>query len=178
MRATLASFQSALAHMVQTGVVDAALIGQLAPPYAAYALRVSQSNNLQVMRGIALVWRQLLLRQTCPLTTSVLHLQGHFEAQTTAFSNDAPGAAMLQQLAAEFLAWIAAHDAGLGGRMAGFELALRSGANGAVVRWPCDPVVAIHAALKLQPLPPSSANDRYETVIDTGAPGGFVVREL
>ncbi len=178
MRSTLASFQSALATIVQTGVVDAALIEPLAPPNAAYALRVSQSKNLQVMRGIALAWRQLLLRQTCPLSTSALHLQGRFEEQTAAFANGAPAAPMVQQLAADFLMWLAAQDAGLCGRMAQFELVLRSAANGSAVRWPCDPIAAIHAALKLQPLPAVSEHDCYETVIDAGAPGGFVVRQL
>jgi hypothetical protein len=142
---------------------------------------LAAAPGLELAREIAHWWRAYQLEQACPLTATWLKQRAAFEDSIAAFYETTNVSPYLETVAVDFAAFVGRGADRVAAALAAFEQALiavkRGEASGEVaIQWPCDPYAVLNAVLRGEEAPVPGTH--YETVVSTGAPGGFVVRRL
>jgi hypothetical protein len=135
---TLAETQRALAALVRGDAVPTSN-----DPYFA---AVAASQGLVVTRDVITRWRDLLIREQCPLTAALLlRLARHAALLARLGQGEVP--LFADELACAFLELLRDDDDPLVAAVAGYEralLALGAGTAGPYeITWPCDPAETI-----------------------------------
>jgi hypothetical protein len=106
-----------------------------------YLSEVAASTGFAVMRDVIVAWRDLLLRQGCPLTIALLKQRGRY----TIDRGEAP--AFAEELIAAFLDRFRDDRDPLVAAVAHMERALVDAQQGSdtdvAIDWPCDPDIVI-----------------------------------
>jgi len=131
---TLADTQRTLAALVRGDAIP--------PPTDPYFAAVAASEGLVVTREVIIRWRDLLVREQCPLTTALLlRLGRHAPLLNLLGQGEVP--LFADELACAYLALMRDDDDPLVTAVASYEralLALLAGAAGPFeITWPCDP---------------------------------------
>jgi len=175
----LDNLQRSLAQLVREGAITERTAD---PATADYLRTVATTTGLRVMRDVVREWRQLLLRQGCPLTTGALLAECRFAASVEKFMRAESLDPLAQNLVTRFLAWVANCRDDDVKSLAQFEHALinvRRGINSKiVVPWKCHPLDAVAAALHARPMPKPYLHAIYLTEIAAHLPGGFSISEI
>ena len=122
----IAAMQRKLAALIRGEAVDG----------DAYIDEVARSVGLAVTRDVIVSWRDLLLREGCPLTVALLQQRGRYRLDTC----DAP--AFAEELVVEFLDGYVDDADPLLAAIARTERAIAAG-EAAEISWPCDPEEAM-----------------------------------
>ncbi len=106
-----------------------------------YLSEVAASTGFAVTKDVIVAWRDLLLRQGCPLTIALLTQRGRYAIDR----GEAP--AFAEELIATFLDRFSDDDDPLVAAVAHLERALVDAQHGSgadvVIDWPCDPDIVI-----------------------------------
>lgn len=133
----------------------ALVLGQVPDDADGWTRAVAESTGMRVTRSIVASWRDLLIRQICPLSVSLLVRKGRLESELSALSSR-PASAWIDELALVFLSRLAADPDPLVAAIAAFECAALAVRQGVVERvtviWPCDPEELIRRLADGSPL--------------------------
>ncbi len=124
-----------------------------------YLQRVAASEQLALLREIALWWRALGIERNCPLTAQLLKRLGRFELTVEGFYCRYATSPYMEEMAMQFLETASADSDALVRAVAGFELAMLRLAQGDtrsfVIEWDRDPAAALMSIRSGNPLPES-----------------------
>ena len=140
----IADLQRRLASLIRGEVVEG----------DAYIDEVARSTGLEVTRWVIASWRDLLLRQGCPLTVALLKQRGRYTVGT----GDAP--AYLEELIAGFLEPFITDADPLLAAVARTERAIAMDES-AEIAWPCDPEAVIGRLRRGEPVHNLPPGDYY-----------------
>ncbi len=122
-----------------------------------YLRRVGASDELGLVREIALWWRALGIERNCPLTAKLLRKIGRFEPAVESFYCHQATSPYMEEMAVQFLEMVSADSDPLARTVAAFELALTRVAQGDsrefVIQWDRDPTAVLNALRTGNPLP-------------------------
>jgi hypothetical protein len=126
-------------------------------PSDEYLQRVAASEQLGLLREIALWWRALGIERNCPFTAGLLKRIGRFELAVEAFFCRQATSPYMEEMAIQFLEVVGADSDALVRAVAGFELAMLRVAQGDartfVIEWDRDPSAALTSIRSGDPLP-------------------------
>ncbi len=122
-----------------------------------YLRRVAASDELGLVREIALWWRALGIERNCPLTAKLLRKIGRFEPSVESFYCRHATSPYMEEMAVQFLEMVSLDSDPLARAMAAFELAMARVAQGDprefVIEWDRDPTAVLNALRTGDPLP-------------------------
>ncbi len=129
-----------------------------------YLRRVAASNELGLVREIALWWRALGIERNCPLTVKLLRKTGRFEATVENFYCRQATSPYMEEMAFQFLEMVSVDSDRLARTLAAFELAVARVAQGDprefVIEWDRDPTAVLNALRTGDPLPQPDGSHR------------------
>lgn len=132
-----------------------------------YLERVAASDELGLLREIALWWRTLGIERNCPFTTNLLKKLARFEPAVDAFYCRHATSPYMEEMAIQFLETLTPDADPLVRSLASFELALLRVAEGDtrefVIEWDRDPAAVLAALRSTDPLP--EANGRHRITV-------------
>ncbi|MBZ5561897.1 MAG: hypothetical protein LAP13_05695 [Acidobacteriia bacterium] len=122
-----------------------------------YLRHVGASDELGLVREIALWWRALGIERNCPLTAKLLRKIGRFEPAVESFYCRHATSPYMEEMAVQFLEAMSVDSDPLMRAMAAFELAMARVAQGDprefVIEWDRDPTAVLTALRMGDPLP-------------------------
>ncbi len=122
-----------------------------------YLRCVAASDELGLVREIALWWRALGIERNCPLTAKLLRKTGRFEATVENFYCRQATSPYMEEMAVQFLEMVSMESDPLARTVAAFELAMARVAQGDTrefeIEWDRDPTAVLNALRTGDPLP-------------------------
>ena len=147
------------------------------PPSDAYLSTVAESAGLEMIREIAIWWRELQISAQCYFTSRLLKRLGIFEAMVTDYFNESATSPFVEELSHDFLLFAEEHGDALVRSVAQFEsgfLEARAGSTKVYdVLWDRHPDEVFGALESGRPLPDADASCAYRLRIGRELPGMF-----
>ena len=135
-----------------------------------YLRRVAASDELGLVREIALWWRALGIERNCPLTAKLLRKTGRFDAAVESFYCRQATSPYMEEMAVQFLEMVSVDSNPLARTVAAFELAMARVAQGDprefVIEWDRDPTAVLTALRTSDPLP--EPDGLHRTIVGAG----------
>jgi hypothetical protein len=170
----LAELQQKLLGLIKNSYVPS-------PEDDQYFHQVAQSPNLQLIKEIALWWRQNHLERYCFFTSRFLKATGQMEITTAGYYQANNHSSFIEEIGPHFLQWLVGHTIGLTHVIARFELGMMAINQEEVyedeIIWPCDPLPVIHALIQGNLSAESIQSGHYRMTISDKIIGAFDVEE-
>ena len=148
----------------------------------AYFHQVAQSPNLQLVKDIALWWRQNHLERYCFFTSRFLKSTGQMEAVTAQYYHYNNHSSFIEEIGPQFLKWLQKNSKGLTSAIARFEAGMIAVNKGEIyedeIMWPCDPLPVIHALINGNLCNESIQEGKFRMILSDKITSTFEVEEM
>jgi hypothetical protein len=143
-------------------------------PTDPYVAAVARSPELAMLREIAIWWRAYQIQRSCPLSSGLLHRLQEFDHNVEAFFCSRPTSPFVEQLSADFLAYLADGSNHLVATVASFEAGLIDAKIGRerehVIEWDRNPDGVLRAIAEGAAIPDPEPGFTYTTRISAALP--------
>ncbi|MCF2445202.1 hypothetical protein L0657_14635 [Dyadobacter sp. CY345] len=147
-----------------------------------YFHSVAKSSNLQLVRAIALWWRQNHLERYCFFTSRFLKATGQMETTTARYFQANNHSSFIEEIGPHFLSWLSKNTIGLTSIIARFELGMiainRNEAYEDEIVWPCDPFPIIYGLVQNDLSNESIQSGSFSMTLSDKIIGSFEVEEI